>query len=183
LGLGAGAHVLDYGASWGYTTWQLQQAGYHAEGYEVSKPRADFARRLGVRVCWDVAQLRDPFDAIYSGHVLEHVPNPQHVLAQMVKLTKPGGFVVAFTPNGSPEAQLRDPKRYRHMWGLVHPVLLTAQFASSLEPIFDELFVSSHDNFGASVPTDIEQLRSGRLDLDELLIIGRVGASLQNMTR
>ncbi len=39
LDIKRGKSVLDFGASWGYYTWQLQQAGYRAEGFEISKPR------------------------------------------------------------------------------------------------------------------------------------------------
>src|SRR5207248_1876617 len=48
LGVPAGARVLDYGASWGYCAYQLRRAGFAAAAYEISRPRAEFGRRLGV---------------------------------------------------------------------------------------------------------------------------------------
>lgn len=66
--------VLDFGASWGYGTWQLERAGYEAFGYEVSRQRAAFAASVvGVNVSSSWADLPAKFDVIYSNHVLEHV--------------------------------------------------------------------------------------------------------------
>src|SRR5580700_8398200 len=47
LGLTAGSRLLDFGANWGYSTWQFQKAGFAAEGFELSRNRAAFARKLG----------------------------------------------------------------------------------------------------------------------------------------
>jgi hypothetical protein len=68
------------------------------------------------------------------------------------------------------------------MWGLVHPVLLTAQFAFGMASMFDDLIVTTRDDFGLATLTDLGQLRSGRLDASELLIIGRVNASQNNVS-
>ncbi len=76
LGLPAGARILDYGSSWGYGVWQLNVAGYQAEGFEVSRPRAGYGRRsLGVTIHTDTSQLaKNAYDAVFTNHVLEHVP-------------------------------------------------------------------------------------------------------------
>src|SRR3972149_9832601 len=42
-GLGDGACVLDFGASWGYGSYQLQEAGFKVMAYEISQPRARYA--------------------------------------------------------------------------------------------------------------------------------------------
>jgi hypothetical protein len=38
--------VLDFGCSWAYGTYQIQPHGYDVIGLEISKPRAEFGRRL-----------------------------------------------------------------------------------------------------------------------------------------
>ncbi len=48
IGVKPGAKVLDFGASWGYQTYQFRQHGFQAEAYEVSVPRAHEGRRLGL---------------------------------------------------------------------------------------------------------------------------------------
>lgn len=34
-----GSKVIDFGCSWGYGSWQLQQAGFSVQGYEISRAR------------------------------------------------------------------------------------------------------------------------------------------------
>src|SRR5579872_7312550 len=74
--------VLDYGASWGYGTCQLRKHGYDASGFEISRPRARFAREgIGLKMfdnLDEVAALPDgSFDVIFSNHVVEHLPRPR----------------------------------------------------------------------------------------------------------
>src|ERR1035441_3257241 len=52
IGIEPGMTVLDFGCSWGYGSWQLREAGFKVYSYEVSKSRAEFARRRrGGRGC------------------------------------------------------------------------------------------------------------------------------------
>ena len=49
------------------------------------------------------------FDVTYSSNVLEHVPDPEGMVAEMVRVTRPGGtVVVSWTPWLSP-------------WGVLDP--------------------------------------------------------------
>jgi ubiquinone/menaquinone biosynthesis C-methylase UbiE len=41
----------------------------------------------------------DSFDVVYSTNVLEHVDDPQKVIAEMVRVTKPGGVIQIVVPN------------------------------------------------------------------------------------
>jgi SAM-dependent methyltransferase len=131
LGVGDGAHVLDYGASWGYGVWQLQASGFQAVGYEISRPRAEYAReRLAVRVCDRIEDLPARVDVFFSSHVVEHVPAPRDVIALARRLTRSGGLFVAFTPNGSAarRANAEQASNVRHMWGQVHPLVLDDEY-------------------------------------------------------
>jgi SAM-dependent methyltransferase len=128
LGLRAGQRLLDFGASWGYATYQFRQAGFAAEGFELSKPRAEFGRRLGLDISVVAPNPGEQFDLVYSSHVLEHVPNPLQTLKMMLSWTKPGGLVVAQTPNGSRDFRVARPGPFHRLWGRVHPFLLTAGF-------------------------------------------------------
>ncbi len=128
LGIKPGARVLDYGANWGYSVYQLRRAGYNAEGYEISRPRAAFAGKLGVEVQTDLGGLTGRFDAVYSGHVLEHVPDPRSCIREQIGLLERGGYVIAHTPNGSEERRRRSPDGFHTAWAKVHPVLLTDEF-------------------------------------------------------
>ena len=144
LGLRRDQRLMDFGASWGYATYQFRQAGFAAEGFELSRPRAKFGRRLGLEIAAQQPGDGALFDMVYSCHVLEHVPNPLQTLKQMLKWTKPGGMVVAQTPNGSRDFRAASPDAFHRLWGRVHPFLLTAEF---VERNFSHLrcYVSSDD--------------------------------------
>lgn len=122
-GVGRASSVLDFGCSWGYGTWQLAAAGYEVLGYEVSKPRADYAaRNLGCEILSDPAMVT--VGCLFSAHVIEHLPNPCSLWELAAKVVLPGGKVVLFTPDGD---DTENPD-YHHHWGLVHPCLLTTRW-------------------------------------------------------
>lgn len=132
IGLPAGARILDFGANWGYGVWQFQQAGYEAMGYELSKPRAEFSKELGVQLLtdWcDVVQA-GPFDVVFSSHVLEHTPDPAQALRDQLAVLKTNGFLIALFPNGSDAFRLAEPQAFHQLWGHVHPVMLNDRFIS-----------------------------------------------------
>lgn len=131
LGVREGARVLDYGASWGYGTWQLNRGGYQACGYEISRARARYAReKLRVPVYDALDQIEPGFDVFFSSHVLEHTTSPHSVIDLGFRLLRNGGLFLAFTPNGSREHTNLSANKdeYRHMWGLVHPIVLDDEF-------------------------------------------------------
>lgn len=128
FGLQPGQRLLDFGSSWGYGAHQFRQAGFAAEGFELSRPRAAFGRQLGLPISTEPPAADQRFDMIYSCHVLEHVPNPLATLRVMLQWVRPGGMVVAQTPNGSREFRAADPTAFHHLWGRVHPFLLTGDF-------------------------------------------------------
>jgi len=128
LGVESGARVLDYGANWGYGVWQLQRAGYDARGYEISRPRASYGRRLGVEIHTALEDVAGPLDVVYSGHVLEHTPDPAATLRRQLALVEPGGYVIAHTPNGARARQENDFRGFHLHWGEVHPVLISDGF-------------------------------------------------------
>lgn len=128
LGIPSGARVLDVGASWGFGTLQLRRAGFDAIGFEISRPRAELGRRLGVSVVESLAEAGSSFDVVYSSHVLEHLPDPRASLREQLALTRPGGFVVAHTPNGSEAFRRANPRLFHLLWGLSHPVLTSDEW-------------------------------------------------------
>lgn len=135
LGVASGMRVFDFGCSWGYGSWQFARAGYEVKSFEISRPRARFARqKLGVDVIDDVEDpeaakhLAGTFDLFFSNHVLEHVPSPSDVIATARRLLKPGGLFVAITPNGSLGYRAAAPESWHRFWGDVHPNMLNDEF-------------------------------------------------------
>jgi Methyltransferase domain len=128
LRLAAGCRLLDFGANWGYRTWQFRKAGFTADGYELSRSRAAYGRKLGIEIYTDISRLEPVYDAIYSCHVLEHIPDPLFSLNQQLSLVREQGLVIAHTPNGSASYRQRHPRAFHFVWGQVHPVLLSDNF-------------------------------------------------------
>lgn len=175
LGLAPGAVVLDFGCSWGYGSWQFKQAGFSVKGFDVSVPRREYARRaLGVDVVSDLSVLMGTCDLVFSSHVLEHVPGVESTLRMMLSLLRPGGLLVAVTPNGSFAYRDRDPAHWRTAWGLKHP--------NFLDDLYFQKFFADLPYYIATKPSDLDQVRKwglspkqeiGPLGGNELLVVAR----------
>lgn len=125
LHISSGQHIFDFGCSWGYGSWQLMQAGYHVAAFEISRPRAQYAKEhLGVSLISqmpasraDAGELAGSFDCFFSSHVIEHIPQPSKAFEYARILLKPGGLFVAFTPNGSLAWRAENPRAWHSSWG------------------------------------------------------------------
>ena len=170
LGLGSGAKILDFGANWGYATYQFRKAGFDATGFELSRPRAEFGKRLGLEILTTLPSKAETYDAVYSCQVLEHVPNPEETLLEQLRLVRPGGLVIAHTPNGSEAARHANPNAFHRLWGKVHPVLLTDQFILQR---FGSLihYISSDDRPSVLHMWSKEKSQIGALDRTGLFIV------------
>ena len=170
----SGARILDFGANWGYGVWQFQQAGFSAIGYELSHLRASYSKNLGVEVFtdWSEIENRAPFDVVFSSHVLEHTPDPALALRQKLEIVSPGGWLIAFFPNGSKAFQMADPAAFHRLWGRVHPVMLNENFIHKVLP-------GQSLAIGSGCAEDIERLKqwdhmaswTGTLNTSEMLVL------------
>lgn len=170
LGIKEGDRVLDYGANWGYGVFQFCKAGFNAEGFEISLPRARFGDRLGVLIHTDLSKINDTFDIIYSGHVLEHILNPMAAIHRQLKLLKNGGYLIISTPNGSEARRKADFNGFHLHWGRVHPVLITDEFIYTNFSKYP-YFLSSKKSITEISQWNQEEPYTGSLIAAELLII------------
>ena len=179
LGLKRGTRLLDYGCSWGYGSWQLQKAGYSVQSYEISRTRCEYAmKHMGVNATWNINDLAGRFDVFFSAHVLEHVPSLGNSISFAMKVLKPGGQFVAFTPNGSDIYRKEHPWQWLHSWGLVHPNLLDEEYYRFIFGNMSFLVASSpYDCDAIKQWVQIEHLGIKRKVLDlngsELLCVAR----------
>lgn len=122
--------LFDFGCSWGYGSWQFQEAGFLVSSYEISKSRSDFAaKNLGINMIDISNKLNEnTIDIFFSNHVLEHVPSPSKTIALAKKMLKPDGIFVAITPNGSDSYRLNDYTAWHSLWGQNHPNHLSDTF-------------------------------------------------------
>lgn len=108
LGPVAGKRVLEIGCGRGGFSRFLAEQGAHLTAADYSEAAADFARdlladfpRVDVRV-EDIQAISFPensFDLVISCETLEHVPDPERGLAELVRVTRPGGRLLITTPN------------------------------------------------------------------------------------
>jgi ubiquinone/menaquinone biosynthesis C-methylase UbiE len=100
--LGASARVLDIGIGTGMLAMQLVERGLVVEGVDLSVPMLRRAtakaarRRVGLTV-GDATQLpfRDgAFEGAFMRHVLHLVPGWRQVLAEAVRVVRPGGKLI-----------------------------------------------------------------------------------------
>lgn len=102
-----GLRVLDLGCGGGHNGALLKRAGAReVVGVELDAGAAAQARkRLDAVVQGDLAHLDlaqlgvEPFDAILASDVLEHLADPEAVLARALTHLRPGGAVVVSLPN------------------------------------------------------------------------------------
>jgi hypothetical protein len=157
LGMKDGDSLLDFGASWGYGSWQFRQAGFRVFSYEVSKPRAEFARTtLSCNTIDSIDRLPERVKCLFSCHVIEHLPNPDLIWEVANEVLTENGMIVCFCPNGHPAREaLVGTREYHGIWGKVHPMLITPKYLQS---------ASARYGFRASLysnPYDVSEIASG----------------------
>lgn len=94
---------VDYGCGGGWLLVEADRIGWRAVGVEFDPAvAAETARRVGVRVA-DRFTLNDllaegPADALHLGDVIEHLTNPDAEMDRILRLIKPGGYLLAQGP-------------------------------------------------------------------------------------
>ena len=176
--------ALDFGCSWGFAAGLLGEAGLAVTGFEVSRPRAEFARhKYGLDVLTDLADLRalpdKSFDLIFSSHVLEHLPDIGGTLRTLRRLVKDDGIAVFFVPNAGGEKARRLGVNWGALISKEHCLALDAAFFSNALPRlgFDPTFRSSpFERRAVSDPGRVmpgDELAGDELAGDELMMIAR----------
>ena len=96
-----GAVVLDVGCGVGMYTVALRRDTPHV--FEIEFERVVVAHQRVTTVVQSPGERlpfpNDTFDLVFSNEVLEHVDDDRACVAEMVRVTRPGGRVIAFVPN------------------------------------------------------------------------------------
>ncbi len=126
--LGSAARVLDVGCGTGEFTRRVATAEPQCEvlGVDILASSIDYARArhaaLGPRLRFatdDAFQLAQPdgqFDLVSCRHVLQAVPEPQRILAELVRVTRPGGWVHVLSEDYSMLHMMSGPLDPDRLW-------------------------------------------------------------------
>ncbi len=169
--------ALILGARGDMARGSLAKGGY-AIGFEISRPRAAYAKnKLGVRIIDRFDELQSlpaaSFDVVFTNHVVEHLPNVRDVFDLMGKLLTPGGIAFHVLPNFLGKTALSGQWI---MWiGEEHPLAPNMEFFRASLPRHGFADV----RFGSS-PFDEELIAAltgsnadAHTDGDELLVLAR----------
>lgn len=103
-----GRNILDVGTNVGTFLLAAEKNGWRGWGIEPNPSAVKAGRKMGLHISQGffdrqfvskTLEQQMLFDAVHLGDVIEHVREPVEFLALAVKLLKPGGVVMAVTPN------------------------------------------------------------------------------------
>jgi SAM-dependent methyltransferase len=143
------ADLIDLGAGAGARAAAAAAAGYRvvaiepdpAEAARASAGLDGAARVVAGELAAAAADGLGPVDAVLAWHVLEHVPDIDRTLAEILSILRPGGVLVAAVPNpGGAEARAFGGRWHgwepaRHRWHLTRGTLARAVAAAGFEAI------------------------------------------------
>ena len=101
---GPGLRVLDLGCRYGALT-RAYAEGNDVLGVDVDRDAlAHAADSLGIQTLW--ADVEEPlpleaasFDAVVAGELIEHLRDPERLVAEIRRVLRPGGVFVGSVPN------------------------------------------------------------------------------------
>jgi len=101
--------VLEVGCGEGTKLSKLTSKNNTAFGIDISKKAIKLAQKqyphlqLKIADAENLPFAKDNFDLVFSAFMLEHTVNPNKVIDEMIRVTKPGGKVIILAPNyGAP---------------------------------------------------------------------------------
>ncbi len=101
--LSAGSSPLkffDFGMGWGKWCLMAKAFGCDVYGTDLSKPKIEHAKSLGIKVItWDDIP-NHAFDFVNTEQVFEHLPEPLETLQHLKTSLKPEGLIKISVPDG-----------------------------------------------------------------------------------
>lgn len=95
--------MLEIGCGNGNFLALMSRWGWTTEGVDFDRAAVDKALQKGVKaIRGDLESQRYPdcrFDVVFSSHVIEHVMDPAALVAESLRVLKPGGRCIVVTPN------------------------------------------------------------------------------------
>lgn len=168
-GLSTLNEVADIGGGWGELSLALSPKSKRISLVDFAPPEQSTLPsnitpvQANLNAAWPLETAS--VDFAFSTEVIEHVENPRHFMREIVRITRPGGFIFISTPNNHSLISklvfmLRGEHRY--FQDASYPAHITPLLYCDLKRIGDELglsvvswFSSGGDRlpfFGCSIP-------------------------------
>lgn len=104
-GLSQKGRLLEVGCGNGDGLVLLSEWGWEAEGIDFDPKAVSNARGKGLHAyegdLFSRKYASGSFDAVFSNHVIEHVPDPKSTLGEIFRILAPGGRCILVTPNAN----------------------------------------------------------------------------------
>ncbi len=113
--------MLDIGFGSGVMMDAARAQGWQPFGLEVSAPAIEHARQKGFEVFHglleEAAYPDEHFDLVTASEILEHLPDPEQTLREILRVLRPGGLFWGTTPSATGiSSKLMGPA-----WSMVAP--------------------------------------------------------------
>lgn len=169
--------ILDIGAGTGDFLLECKNQNWDILGIEPNDKAKGIALGKGIKFGDTIEKLEsNSFDVITMWHVLEHVPDVEHQVAELKRLLKPSGTIIIAVPN----FKSYDAKYYKEFWAAYDvPRHLWHFSKTAIEKLFDKQNMNLEDikpmwfdSFYVSLLS--EKYKSGKMNFISGFFIGLV---------
>lgn len=135
--------ILDIGAGTGDFLLECKNQNWDILGIEPNDKAKGIALSKGIKFGDTIEKLEsNSFDVITMWHVLEHVPDVEHQVAELKRLLKPSGTIIIAVPN----FKSYDAKYYKEFWAAYDvPRHLWHFSKTAIEKLFDKQNMNLED--------------------------------------
>lgn len=169
--------ILDIGAGTGDFLLEAKNQNWEILGIEPNDKAKGIAVGKGIKFGETIEKLEsNSFDVITMWHVLEHVPDVEHQVAELKRLLKPSGTIIIAVPN----FKSYDANHYKEFWAAYDvPRHLWHFSKTAIEKLFDKQNMNLEDikpmwfdSFYVSLLS--EKYKSGKMNFISGFFIGLI---------
>jgi 2-polyprenyl-3-methyl-5-hydroxy-6-metoxy-1,4-benzoquinol methylase len=169
--------ILDIGAGTGDFLLECKNQNWDILGIEPNDKAKGIALGKGIKFGDTIEKLEsNSFDVITMWHVLEHVPDVEHQVAELKRLLKPSGTIIIAVPN----FKSYDANHYKEFWAAYDvPRHLWHFSKTAIDKLFDKQNINLaevkpmwFDSFYVSLLS--EKYKTGKMNFVSGFLIGFV---------